>query len=181
MPRPNIILITAPGLRHDCLGFAANPDVRTPNIDALAAHGIRFEQAITPAADPVRARLNLLYGHPDASPLHHFAALPNQLRQARYDTALIGILGAETSPAALGFETVHRVEQTPLLRDADDYHRWLGKRGLVDRIEVWDRVRRDEAPEAYWRSFGAMRSNLGERHHVTTWIGSRAVRYLQRV
>lgn len=45
MPRPNLILITIDRMRRDAFGAAGNPDVRTPNLDALAAHGMFFTQA----------------------------------------------------------------------------------------------------------------------------------------
>jgi arylsulfatase A-like enzyme len=38
---------------------------------------------------------------------------------------------------------------------------------------------RSRASEEYWRTFGAMRSNLPEAWHSTTWIGDRAVRQLE--
>jgi len=49
--RPNLLLITADQLRADALGCYGNPVCRTPNIDRLAAGGVRFEHAYTP--DPI--------------------------------------------------------------------------------------------------------------------------------
>jgi arylsulfatase A-like enzyme len=47
MTNPNVILLTIDTLRADMIGsYGRRPDV-TPNIDRLAATGIRFEQAIT--------------------------------------------------------------------------------------------------------------------------------------
>ncbi|MFM7051597.1 MAG: sulfatase [Planctomycetota bacterium] len=40
--RPNIVLLYADDWRHDTLGCAGNPVVRTPNLDALARGGVRF-------------------------------------------------------------------------------------------------------------------------------------------
>ncbi len=42
---PNIILLMADQMRGDCLGIAGHPDVKTPFLDALAAEGVRYENA----------------------------------------------------------------------------------------------------------------------------------------
>jgi arylsulfatase A-like enzyme len=48
--RPNIVLITAGGIRPDHLSiYGYDPEI-SPNIDALAWRGVRFERAITPAS-----------------------------------------------------------------------------------------------------------------------------------
>lgn len=44
-PKPlNIVLLYADDWRHDTLGCAGNPIVKTPRLDALAASGVRFTQ-----------------------------------------------------------------------------------------------------------------------------------------
>jgi arylsulfatase A-like enzyme len=47
MNTPSVILLTIDTLRADTLGCYGHPKALTPNIDRLAAAGIRFEQAIT--------------------------------------------------------------------------------------------------------------------------------------
>ncbi len=43
--RPNIIVLLADDWRHDTLGCAGNPVVKTPNLDRLAGEGKRFTRA----------------------------------------------------------------------------------------------------------------------------------------
>lgn len=43
--RPNVLFVICDQLRADHLGFAGNPVVQTPNIDALAARGTVFDRA----------------------------------------------------------------------------------------------------------------------------------------
>jgi arylsulfatase len=43
--RPNILVLYADDWRHDTLGCAGNPVVKTPRLDRLAAEGIRFTRA----------------------------------------------------------------------------------------------------------------------------------------
>ncbi len=50
MTKPNILLLTVDTLRADTLGYAGYHRPITPNIDKLAAQGIRFTQAITPGS-----------------------------------------------------------------------------------------------------------------------------------
>ncbi|MEM8768371.1 MAG: sulfatase-like hydrolase/transferase, partial [Pseudomonadota bacterium] len=57
--RPNILFVFADQHRHDALGCAGNKQIETPNIDALAASGVRFENAWcqSPICQPSRAAL----------------------------------------------------------------------------------------------------------------------------
>ena len=43
--RPDILFIFADDLAYDCLGYAGNPVVKTPNIDRLAKRGVSFTNA----------------------------------------------------------------------------------------------------------------------------------------
>jgi arylsulfatase A-like enzyme len=52
----NILFIMCDQLRHDYLGCSGHPHIRTPNIDALAADGVRFDRAFvqSPICGPSR-------------------------------------------------------------------------------------------------------------------------------
>src|SRR5262245_32085382 len=57
-PKPNIVLILADDLGTECLGCYGGTSYRTPNLDALAKSGIRFENAYcTPLCTPSRVQL----------------------------------------------------------------------------------------------------------------------------
>ena len=99
--RPNILLLMADQWRADCLGSAGNRAIHTPNLDQLAAGGVRFTNAYssTPTCTPARA--GLLTG---LAPWNHgmlrYAEvgsrypleMPRALRDAGYYTAAIGKL-----------------------------------------------------------------------------------------
>ena len=40
--RPNILILMTDQQRADAMGCAGNPGIHTPNMDALAATGVRF-------------------------------------------------------------------------------------------------------------------------------------------
>ena len=102
--RPNIILIVTDDHGRGDLGCYGNPVIRTPNLDKLAAEGVRFTNAFCTTASCSASRSAILsglynhyngqYGHQHA--YHHFASfdfvrsLPVLLSQAGYHTARIG-------------------------------------------------------------------------------------------
>ncbi len=61
MSRPNIILISADQHRADCFGYRGR-NVKTPNLDKLAADGMVFTNAITPCVVCMPARSSILTG-----------------------------------------------------------------------------------------------------------------------
>ena len=58
MDRPNILLITSDQHHWNALG-CQNPEVKTPNLDRLAARGTLFERAycVNPTCTPTRASI----------------------------------------------------------------------------------------------------------------------------
>ncbi len=99
--RPNIVCICMDQLRQDHLGCYGNPDVRTPNLDRLAAEGMVFDNAYVsnPLCMPARATLatgRTPRGHgvrTNGIPLDPSTpTLPEALRQAGYHTHSVGKL-----------------------------------------------------------------------------------------
>jgi len=102
--RPNIVFILADDLGRADVGFNGGKDIKTPNIDKLAASGARLEQFYAqPVCSPTRAALmtgrypmrhGLQVGviRPWAQyglPLDE-RTLPQALREAGYATAIVG-------------------------------------------------------------------------------------------
>jgi len=60
--KPNILFILADDLGYAALGCQGSPDVKTPNIDSLAANGIRITAGYVTAPQSSPSRAGLLSG-----------------------------------------------------------------------------------------------------------------------
>src|SRR5260221_6899692 len=71
---PNVVIITVDTLRADHLGCYGYKQIRTPNIDALAADSVRFERAYTPVPVTLPAHTAIFTGtYPTLSGMHDFS------------------------------------------------------------------------------------------------------------
>jgi arylsulfatase A-like enzyme/Flp pilus assembly protein TadD len=71
---PNVVVITVDTLRADHLGCYGYKNIHTPNIDALAADGVRFERAYTPVPITLPSHSVIFTGtYPTASGMHDFS------------------------------------------------------------------------------------------------------------
>ena len=152
--RPNILVLLTDQLRPFELSCHGHPVVKTPNIDRLAAGGVRFEYACTsnPVCTPARSSVisgqysrtctGMLgcVGDP-ASRRCHFpdTTLAERLQTAGYDAALVGKWHIGPSPRIVGFaETVypkvHHLNQNQLYFDGTG-HSWV-QEGFCPDFEV---------------------------------------------
>ena len=60
--KPNIVLITFDEMRRDSLSLYGNKAITTPNLDALALSGTRYENCYTPSPLCLPARCSILTG-----------------------------------------------------------------------------------------------------------------------
>ncbi len=119
---PNLLLILTDNQSPSLIGAYGNTEIRTPNIDRLAAEGLRFTHAFATSGVCSPARATLLTGlipsrtgvHnglperfsvADFSAIEEFRNLPQTLADAGYYTGLVGKyhLGAHEKPQ-LGFD-----------------------------------------------------------------------------
>jgi len=105
-PRPNIILIMADDLGYSDIGCYGG-EIRTPNIDALAAGGMRFTQFYNCAkCSPTRA--TLLTGQYDQAVgvqnMKDGATFAEVLRPAGYRTIISGKWHQQPLPTTRGFD-----------------------------------------------------------------------------
>jgi arylsulfatase A-like enzyme len=107
LPRPNLLVILADDLGWADLSAYGAPDIRTPNLDALAASGVRFTDGYSASSVCSPTRFGLYTGRypgrlrgglrepigapneTDGIPLDH-PTLASLLKGQGYETALIG-------------------------------------------------------------------------------------------
>lgn len=78
--KPNMVIFLADDLNQQDVGCYGNKDVRTPNMDTLAAEGMRFKRAYaaSPMCAPSRSALFTgLYPYRNGSQMNHFTVRPN--------------------------------------------------------------------------------------------------------
>src|SRR2546422_11742170 len=74
-PAPNVVVIPIDTLRPDHLGCDGYKQLRTPNIDALAAGGVRFDRAYSAVPVTLPSHTVIFTGtYPIHSGMHDFAA-----------------------------------------------------------------------------------------------------------
>ena len=97
--RPSVVLVVADQWRAQAVGYAGDPNARTPCLDRLAGEGVTLSTCVStcPVCSPYRA--SLLTGRYPLShgvfvndvPLSHDAvSLADAFRQAGYRTAVVG-------------------------------------------------------------------------------------------
>ena len=129
--KPNVVVIMCDQLRAFEVGCYGNPVIRTPNIDRLAAEGVRFEHAVSnnPVCMPARScLLSGQYSRTCQGFLGNYSAqladgtstlpeypederrflldptLPEQLKAVGYETTLIGKWHVQPAPPRVGFD-----------------------------------------------------------------------------
>ncbi len=102
--RPNILVILCDDLGYGDLACYGHPHIKTPNLNRLAAEGIRFTDCYSAAPVCSPSRVGLMTGRnpnrvgvydwiPHQHPMHMGAderTIANVLRDAGYDTGLFG-------------------------------------------------------------------------------------------
>jgi arylsulfatase A-like enzyme/tetratricopeptide (TPR) repeat protein len=96
VPQPNIVLVTMDTTRADHLACYGYPNVRTPNLDALAGRGVLFEQAATATPLTLPAHCTIMTG---TYPTYHGVRVNGNTALSDEQTTLAEVL------AGRGYQT----------------------------------------------------------------------------
>ncbi|MBN2450751.1 MAG: sulfatase-like hydrolase/transferase [Lentisphaeria bacterium] len=181
----NVLWICTDQQRFDTLGCYGNPRVHTPNLDRLAAGGVRFEQAYcqNPVCTPSRAsfltgrypRTTRCRQNGQAIPADE-RILPRILRDQGYTCGLSGKL--HLSPCNTrackgterriddGYDIFHWSHHPGKDWPTNEYMLWLDERGVPLRHE----------PSGVSRY---VQRGMPEEHHQTTWCIEKAIHFIR--
>ncbi|MFP6584565.1 MAG: sulfatase [Candidatus Hydrogenedentota bacterium] len=146
---PNIIVLVSDDQRWDAMGAAGNTIIQTPNMDKLAAGGVRFRNAFCTTSICCASRASLLTGmYASTHGIEDFA------------TPLPDALFAKSYPA--------------LLREAGYHTGFVGKWGVGNKLpkEQFDFFKGFGGQGKFFNEVD------GETVHMTSLIGGDAVEYL---
>lgn len=185
LQRPNIILVMADDLGWGQVGYYNHPDLKTPNIDDMAANGLRFDRfyAGAPVCSPTRA--SVLTGRSNdrtGAISHGYALRPQEISIAA------ALLNA-------GYETAHfgkwhlngiRGPGVPLLKDDPHhpghfgYEHWLTTSNFFDMNPllshegVFEDFKGDSSEVVVDQALRFIRKRIDQKKpfFVTIWYGS---------
>ena len=171
--KPNILFIVGDDMGYGDVGFHGCKDIPTPNLDALAASGVKFTNGYVtgPYCSPTRAglltgRYQQRFGH-EFNPGGGTAGLPlseatlaNRLKAAGYATGMVGKwhLGS--------LETMH-----PQKRGFDEFYGFLG--GAHSYFDAGGMLRGTEPVKELdytTDAFGREACMFIEQHKATPWF-----------
>lgn len=178
--RPNILLIMTDQQRGDCLGVAGHPVVQTPQLDEIAGKGTRFNRAYTTCPSCIAARRSLMSGQfPTSHGMVGYAAhqewnpgatLPDELRKAGYQTAIVGRnMHQHPFRKRYGFEQMNIAGGVNM---PDDYSQWLRERVTSGSSYYGSGPGHNDWIARPWHQ--------DENLHQTNWTVDRALDFLER-
>ncbi|MEM6315412.1 MAG: sulfatase-like hydrolase/transferase, partial [Planctomycetota bacterium] len=187
-PRPNVLWIMTDQHHADAMSCAGHPDVQTPNLDRIAARGVRFSRGYcnNPICSPSRICFitgRYMHDHRMFGNEHALWPEPNHdtlaclLRRHGYQTALIGKSHMTRRWDADGFEHIRYTD----LCDADPndprtchYFAQLDDLGLADAYE-------EGVPQAGHEHArdGSKPALLPYEHSIEKYTGDETLKFLR--
>lgn len=185
MTPPNIVFLLPDQLRQDFLSCYGARFIRTPHMDGLAQHGVRFANAFSASPVCVPARTALLTGmnalrNGVTDNLHAIRAdyqdagirtWPQILADAGYYTASVGKMHFYPWDESHGFQYVVRAEDKRWLEVRDDYYEFLKRHGL--------RKLHGNEHDGYHENQGAVISRIPWEQSVDHFVGEEACRFIE--
>lgn len=175
----HVLMIFTDQQRYDAMGANGNPDIQTPNLDALAADSVIFDRAITPSPVCVPARLSLMSGQYPARTgnntnnkrkAYSGNGFYSALTEAGFDSCNVGKMHyVWDSYGSLGFGQRHTQEEMTDFND--DYTQFILNSPYRSVFDY-----NGQRSEMY---YVPQISQLPAEAHPTQWIGDRSVEYLE--
>ncbi|MCH2665796.1 sulfatase-like hydrolase/transferase [bacterium] len=195
MSQPNILLVMTDQQRWDALGCVTEW-METPNMDRIAAEGVRFSRCITnsPVCVPTRRSMATgLYCHntgiwqnggyslgPDAD------TWMRAIRDAGYRTSLFGKTHLNSGHGG----DLRTIEHVLRSQGMDDIDETVGPRACArtlsnmtadwERLGIWDAYKEDYDERFSNVAHVVRPSTLGFEHYYDTYVGTKSREYLEQ-
>ena len=140
----NVLLITLDQFRGDCLSAAGHPLVRTPNLDRLAASGVRLARHYSQAAPCAPGRASLYTG---MYQMNHRVVANGTPLDARFDNVALMARRAGYHPVLFGY-TDQAVD--PRVANGPDDPRLTTFEGILPGFDMLLDLRLDQVPWLEW-------------------------------
>lgn len=200
MTAANVLFITVDQWRGDCLSVAGHPVVETPNLDRLAARGVRFANhwSVTAPCGPSRASLLTglyLMNHRsvnNGTPLDdRFTNIAREARAAGYDPTLFGYTDTSVDPRTVADPDDPRLRNYEgvlpgftselVLTEVDmtAWARWLTARGIdvpADTDDLYLPI--DDYPGAADHAAAWAPSRVSAEHTETAFVAGEVIRWI---
>jgi len=197
MTRKNILLITSDQQHHSCMGYD-NPEIKTPNLDRLAAEGVIFDRAYCPNPTCTPSRASIVTGQ---YPSQHGAwslgtklpedrhVMGDDFKSAGYRTALIGKAHFQQVKSTPVYPSL---EASDVMQDIDFWRSFKGPFYGFEEVELLRNHGNGGAGQHYsvwleekgladWRDYFKPSADttdgfvwkLPEEYHYAAWIAER--------
>lgn len=170
---PNVVLIMADDLGFGDLSLAGHPSIRTPNIDRLAAEGVRFSQFYTSGSICSPTRAGLLTGrYQQRAGIHGLISAVDEDGGIGADEALLSEVLRDSGYATGLFGKWHlgkAVRFSPVRNGFDEFVGFLT--GFVDYYTHHDPVERPDL----WRG----ERPIQDSRYLTTLIEEEAIAFIE--
>ncbi len=186
--RPNVVWIMSDQHNANCVGYAGQRDVQTPNIDRIAAQGVRFTNAFcnNPICAPSRITFmtgqyphtHRLFGNNNAElPQANPDTLACLFRRYGYQTAIVGKSHMVRRWDADGFEFIRYTDladATHLDPTQTHYFQYLVEQGL-------DHLYEEGTPKSGqdYTLDGSAPAHLPYEHSIERYTGDQTLEFLR--
>lgn len=186
--KPNVLWLMSDQHNANCVGYRNHPNVKTPNLDKIAANGVDFTRgyANNPICSPSRIcfmtgtymHTNGMFGNE-----HSEYALPNNdtlsclFRRYGYQTGLFGKSHMVRKWDEDGFESIAYTDLADAKRGdpfTTHYFKYLDERGLADLYEEGD-----PKPGQQSTMDGSKPAALPYEHSIERFTGNETLRFLE--
>ncbi len=192
--RPSILWICTDQQRHDTLHCLGNAQIRTPNLDRLAAEGVAFTRAYCQAPICTPSRASFLTGrypstiHVNRNGNAYFPdgveLITRRLADEGYDCGLAGKLHLSAAHGRVEvrpddgyriFKWSHHPHPEGFWpTEQHAYQHWLRERGID-----WEQAyNADQVPG--WTERANSRAGIAAAYHQTTWCADEAIAFMRK-